>query len=311
MKGNSGDGMASKSNRVSVTIAGQTESILVSEPWTALDLETLEGVILVVGAPDTGKSTFVRWLFDQLCQRQERVALLDGDVGQNALGPPTTLTLLMPAGDGTFRHAHWFVGDVSPRGHMLPLVVGAGRLVRRALEAGIRSLVVNTTGLVDRSQGGVALKHALLDELQPATVVGIQRGDELAPLLAPLRHLSRPQLIQLPVSPAVRTKDRKTRQANRARRFRHYFDGAAVRRLSLRGRAVFEGRTFAPRRLLALQDLDGFALALGVVTEYREPVDELALRTPLSDLDQVASVHLGAIGVDVKTGEDFRPGKRA
>ena len=64
--------------------------------WSELDLASLSGVLLVVGAPDTGKSTFARWLVDRLAQVGQPVALLDGDVGQSSLGLPTTLTLALP-----------------------------------------------------------------------------------------------------------------------------------------------------------------------------------------------------------------------
>ena len=296
--------------------------VIVPGTWSALDLASLSGVLLVVGAPNTGKSTFAHWLCGRLAECGQSVAFLDGDVGQSILGPPTTLTLALPTqtsevSEGFRSRVHWFVGDVSPRGRFLPLVVGSSRLTCRALEAGAQTVVVDTTGLVDRAQGGVALKHALVDQLQPTTLFAFQRAGELEPILAPLRWLSRrgwqrpPHLclIELPVSDAVRPRDVPNRQARRAATFRRYFAGAGVVRLSLRRCAVFEGWTFAPRRLLALQDAAGFALALGVIVDYSEASRELSIRTPLADTDAVASIRLGAIGVDADTGREYRPGR--
>jgi polynucleotide 5'-hydroxyl-kinase GRC3/NOL9 len=278
-------------------------AITVPSAWSDLDLAALRSPLLIVGAPNSGKSTFAHWLHEQLAQAGRRVAFLDGDVGQNKLGPPTALTLALP------ELVHWFVGDVSPRGRMLPLVVGAGRLARRALEAGAETVVVDTTGLVQAIHGGVALKHALVDQLQPETLLAFRRGDELEAILAPLRRLPRPRVIELPVCQAVRRRETPERQAHRAEAFRLYFDGASVVRLSLRGRAVFGGRAFAPRRLLALQDADGFALALCVIVAYNQARDELDARAPLKDLRAVASVQLGAIAVDAVTGRESRPGR--
>jgi polynucleotide 5'-hydroxyl-kinase GRC3/NOL9 len=280
-----------------------------------LNLAALRGVLLVVGAPDTGKSTFAHWLFERLAGAGRPVAFLDGDVGQSVLGPPTTLALALPSNETSevskdFRClAHWFVGDVSPRGRMLPLVVGAGRLTHRALEVGTETVVVDTTGLVDPAHGGVALKHALVDQLQPTTLFAFQRTGELEPILAPLRRQPRPRVVELPVSDAVRRRDVETRQAHRADAFRRYFAGTEIVRLSLRERAVFDGRTLAPRRLLALQDADGFTLALSVVVTYNKARDELDVRTPLTEPDAVTSVRLGVIGVDDATGREFRPGR--
>jgi polynucleotide 5'-hydroxyl-kinase GRC3/NOL9 len=299
--------------------------IVVPASWSALDFASLRGVLLVVGAPNTGKSTFAHWLFERLAQSGQSVAFLDGDVGQSVLGPPTTLTLALPSQPPApnLQHLHlrqsevqvqvsltsWFIGDVSPRGRMLPLVVGAGRLARRALEAGAATIVVDTTGLVDPAHGGVALKHALVDQLQPAMLFALQQVSELEPILAPLRKLIRPRVVEFPVSDAVRWRGVEARQAYRAGAFRRYFAGAGTIRLSLRGRAIFDGRAFAPQRLLALQDADGFALALGVVVAHNEARDELHVCTPITGTNAVASLRLGVIGVDTATGRDFRPGK--
>jgi polynucleotide 5'-hydroxyl-kinase GRC3/NOL9 len=290
-------------------------SMVVPGEWQRIDVSALRGVLMVVGGPDTGKSTFVRWLFEQLVGVGRAVALLDGDVGQSALGPPTMMTVGLPR-EGVQdprelpERVHWFVGDTSPRGHMLPLVVGAGRLARRALEAGAGVVLVDTTGLVDRSVGGVALKHALVDELQPATLFAFQRKDELAPLLDPLERLPRPQLVRLRVPDAVQRRSTEARQAHRAEAFRRHFRDAHRLRMSLRGLAVFEGHGFAPRRVLALRDEAGFALALGVIEAWDPSSGTLSIHTSLHETSHVASIHLGVIGVELDTGRDFRPGRR-
>ena len=47
--------------------------------------------VLVLGASDVGKSTFCRFLVDYACASSMRVALVDADVGQSQIGPPTTI----------------------------------------------------------------------------------------------------------------------------------------------------------------------------------------------------------------------------
>ena len=294
--------------------SGDHASIVVPDGWRALDLASLSGVLIVIGASNTGKSTFAHWLFRQLARSDRPVAFLDGDVGQSALGPPTLLTLGLAtqtseASEEFTSLLHWFVGDVSPRGHMLPWIVGVGRLTQRALATGAKTIVVDTTGLVDRAQGGVALKHALVDQLQPTTLFAFQRAAELEPILAPLRRLPSPRVVELPVTDRVRQRDVQTRQAHRAAAFRRYFAGAGSLRLSLRTRAVFEGQAFAPRRLLALQDRAGLTLALGVILDWEPTSAVLTVQTPWTDPEAVASVRLGVLGVDVNTGRELRPGR--
>ena len=67
--------------------------IAVPPSWSRLDIDSLDGVILIVGAPDTGKSTLARYLHQRLHDYHACVARIDGDMGQATLGPPTTMTL--------------------------------------------------------------------------------------------------------------------------------------------------------------------------------------------------------------------------
>lgn len=87
--------------------------------WKALRPNQLHGLIMVIGAPDSGKSTFCRYLYSQLLAQMRPCAYLDGDPGQTFLGPPTTLSLA--SGDLQHPTQVWrrFVASLSPRGNML------------------------------------------------------------------------------------------------------------------------------------------------------------------------------------------------
>ena len=74
--------------------------------------------IYVLGSPDSGKSTFCRWVAEQM-GHSIGVALLDADPGQGRIGPPTAISLC-----GASLH-HAFVGDTSPRGSLLQFVAGS------------------------------------------------------------------------------------------------------------------------------------------------------------------------------------------
>jgi polynucleotide 5'-hydroxyl-kinase GRC3/NOL9 len=222
--------------------------------WEKLTCASLEGVILVVGAPDTGKSTFARYLYRRLCARHERVGFIGGDMGQATLGPPTTMTLALnePEGDAFPpagpRH-RTFVGDVTPRGHMLPTLVGAHRLVQKACEEGATAIVFDTTGLVGPEQGGGTLKRAKIDLLHPAAVVGIQHERELEHLLHPLRPSGRTRVIDLPASRAARRRDYTVRREHRASQFRRYFADARSLEIAWQRLAILPEPAFAPNQL--------------------------------------------------------------
>jgi polynucleotide 5'-hydroxyl-kinase GRC3/NOL9 len=271
--------------------------------WERITLSALSGTLLVVGAPDTGKSTFARYLYRRLCAQHERVAFVDGDIGQAALGPPTTMTLALgKPGDDRFPPAgsrfRTFVGDVSPRRHMLPTVVGAHRLVHKAREEGATAVVFDTTGLVDPAHGGGALKRAKVRLLRPVAVVGIQRGNELEHLLVPLRRSRCTRVIDLPAARAARRRDVLVRQGHRSARFRSYFEGVQPLEVIWQRLAVFPNPAFTPHRLVALEDGEGFALALAIVTASDPVRSAVTLHTPLSSLDGVDSICLGDLALD-------------
>jgi polynucleotide 5'-hydroxyl-kinase GRC3/NOL9 len=292
--------------------------ISVPREWERINPESLEGTIMVIGESDTGKTTFARYLFLQLCRchtcpeqsRRGRVAFLDCDVGQSTLGLPTTLNLALsgseplsfpPEGD----NLSYFVGATSPRGHMLPTVIGARKLQKKAQELGAKAIVVDTTGLVSRLAGGGALKQWKIELLEPSILVGLQRGAELEHILWPWRWDKRVRVHDLPVSEHVIEKTRTQRITHREERFRSYFQKAHTLRVPFREVVVFGIEMMAGGRLLAFQDDQGFAVALGVARAYDRKAQELTASTPLSDLEGISSIRFGSLKLDPTTGQEL------
>lgn len=270
-----------------------------------LGAEDLCGTVMVIGAPDTGKSTLAAHLYQSLCRRGRRAAYLDADVGQSILGLPTTLNLALAhePGDPTFppqgARAAYFVGAVTPRGHLLPTVIGSYRLQQKAFELGAEVVVVDTTGLVDSSHGGKALKQWKIELLAPGVVIGLQRGRELEPVLWPLRRDGRVRCVELAVSSCVTVRSREARIARRRKGLARYFRGARPHKVVLRQMAVYDLERLAIGVLLALQDGEGFALGLGVVEEIDQPAESIIVRTPLANLQDVMSLRFGAARWDL------------
>lgn len=266
---------------------------------------------MVVGAPDTGKTTFACYLFQELCRRDLRTAYLDTDVGQSTLGLPTSMTVVLAAGlvDDCFPpegpRFTYFVGSTTPRGHMLPTVIGAYRLQQRAVALGAQAIVVDTTGLVDKAQGGKALKHWKIELLAPSVVFGLQRSRELEPILWPLRRDRRVRSVELAVSPFVVTRSREARIARRRERLSQYFANATSHLLSVRQTAVYDLERLAMGALLAFQDADGFVLGLGVVEHADRLEGTVIARTPLASMDGVVSLRFGAARWDLARKQEL------
>jgi polynucleotide 5'-hydroxyl-kinase GRC3/NOL9 len=187
--------------------------------------------VLLVGGLDTGKSTLSRSLLSAAIAAGRTVAFLDADVGQKTVGPPATISLKrlgsaedleperLAEGD-----ALSFVGAISPEGHLLSVLAGVASLYRMAVEGGADFVVVDTSGLVSGIQGQI-LKYHKVELLRPDLVVGLQRGEELLPLLGVIQRFFATEVVPLGVHPGVVPTTVDQRAENRERSMGRYFSG--------------------------------------------------------------------------------------
>jgi polynucleotide 5'-hydroxyl-kinase GRC3/NOL9 len=238
------------------------------------------GTVMVLGAPDTGKSTLCRYLVYRSFAAGHRVALLDLDLGQSHLGPPATLGLALfppqrPGDEGEIPEALAFIGQTSPLGAILEVAVGCRVLVDIALSLGCTRVVVNTSGLI-RGTGALILKRAEAQLLQPALILALARARELEPLLRDLMGAVSSKgssdgwsIICLPVSSRAVSRSPEERRFFREGRFRRYFKKA--RRLVLPWRQlVWEGQPWGHGDPLDHVTLEHFHQRLGITPLYGE-----------------------------------------
>lgn len=286
-------------------------SLDIPDQWHHIDIRRMSGILMVIGAPDTGKSTFSQYLYQRLVGLGKSAAYLDGDPGQSRLGPPTTMTLVHSRpGDPSFPPMGplWrrFIGSVTPAGHMLNVLVGAARLIEAGKTRGLEAVVYDTSGLVDPSLGGLALKLAKIDLLQPAVVFTIQREGELQPLINPLRLNGKTQVIELKPSRAVQPRSQEARQAYRKSLYAQYFKGSALLKLSWMNRAILPAPHFSLNRLISLENDDGFVLDLGVVMDVDRSLRQVTVLTPLPSSEGVVRINIGDVSVDPNTFRDIK-----
>ncbi len=243
-----------------------------------------------------------------MCADSRCVAYLDGDPGQSTLGPPTTMSLALGAsGDIAFppRGKTWrsFVGAVTPRGHTLPVLVGAARLAQAAQAHGADAIVYDTSGLVNPMVGGLNLKLSKIDLLRPSVVFAIQREQELEPLLTPLRLSRRVRVVDLHPSLSIQPRNTLTRRAYRASQFARYLRAACPLTVDWERLAVVPSPGFVFHRLAALEDADGFTLGLGIVqvADWRKKQVELLTAKSLEGVD---TLRLGDLTLDPQTFRD-------
>ncbi len=187
--------------------------------------------VVLFGGLDTGKSTLSRALLEAAVAAGRSPAFLDADVGQKTVGPPATVTLKMIGGPRDLEPATlakedalWFVGSTSPEGHLLQVVGAVSSLYRLATARGADFVVVDSSGLVSGIHGQI-LKYHKVEALQPDLVVGLQRGEELLPLLGVIQRFFATEVVPLGVHPNVVPTSVEQRADNRERAMAAYFSG--------------------------------------------------------------------------------------
>jgi polynucleotide 5'-hydroxyl-kinase GRC3/NOL9 len=195
------------------------------------------GVTMVVGAVDIGKSTFCAAVAFQALQYHKLVAVVDADVGQSNIGPPGTIGMgfahpdMNELGDIPLS-ALYFIGDISPQGHFLDMVVGTQKMVERALSLGAELVIVDTTGLVS---GMVArkLKGFKIEAIRPNHLVALQKGGEVEHIIKGWERTSWLRIYRLPPSPMATPRSYGERRENRERKLGAHFANSETYELPL------------------------------------------------------------------------------
>jgi polynucleotide 5'-hydroxyl-kinase GRC3/NOL9 len=275
----------------------------VTPGWTAaLDAAAGARVTLVIGAGDTGKSTLVGRLAGALAERGRTVAVVDADLGQSDVGPPTTIGLgrvrgpLARLADAELLGME-FLGVTSPATCLGPTAEATARQVRRALAAGFEHVLVDTSGLVEGALGR-ALKRVKLDRVTPDALLVLQRTDECEPILNTLAARARPRVVRLPASATARRSPAVRRDA-RERSLDAYLAGAVpvsldLARVTARPAPAARGLTVreAAGALVGLDDREGRTLGLGWIRAIDLAGARLTVETRV-DGSHVAAVTIG------------------
>jgi polynucleotide 5'-kinase involved in rRNA processing len=264
------------------------------------------GVVLLLGALDTGKTTFGIELARRAVEERVPTAIVDADIVQSTVGPPTTVGLkycseATDMGRAALREADalGFVGSLMPKGHLLPLITSTAKLVAQAREAGSELVIVDTTSLVSGLYGQ-SLKFFKMDLVQPDFVVAFERGGELEPLVGMAQRFTPAEVMELGVSANAVSRSVEERMSFREQQFAAYFATGTSR---WRVRPTVFMPSLPPEFDLAL--LDGLVVGMengkgdcvGIgVLEYEAAEDILRMVSPVTE--GVRGLRLGSIRME-------------
>ncbi len=191
-------------------------------------------VVLVLGAVDSGKTSLCTYLTNRALTKKWKVAVLDGDLGQADIGPPSTIAYAFVTKSVTdlfslrTRNA-FFVGDTSPIRVKDKVIEGLCLLKKELLTANPDIVVVNTDGWTD-GECAVDYKVSLAKAVDPDLVLCLQQKDELASMCNALADFKK-TLVESPL--AVFQRNIEKRRSLRELGYVKYLRNAKVQSLSL------------------------------------------------------------------------------
>jgi polynucleotide 5'-hydroxyl-kinase GRC3/NOL9 len=290
--------------------------IIAPKEWHAL-LDVLEkerGISIILGATDTGKSTLAKFLIFNLCKRGLKVALVDADIGQSFLGPPTTIGLAVFKSDPDWEVVLsppeiFFVGSTTPEGHFPIHLKGVNKMVDKAPSYGAEVIIVDTTGFIF-GEAGIELKRKKIDLLSPRFLIALQKSDEIEPLLQLYEGNPFHKILRLPLSDQAKPKSLEERRINRTNKFQEYFKHAIIQESPIENIQI-EGEVLDPNGdvlpidwalkinglLVGLKDSNDETLALGLIKNYFEEKKILRVFTPVRDIQGMKTIQLSSIKV--------------
>ncbi len=274
-------------------------------------LKEEKGIAIILGATDTGKSTLAKFLIFNLCKQGLKVSLVDADIGQSFLGPPTTIGLSVFKSDPDWEIVLsppeiFFVGSTTPEGHFPIFLKGVKRMVEKASSLDTDLILIDTTGFVF-GEGGKELKRKKIDLISPQFILALQRSNEIEPILTIYNGNPTIRIFRLPLSDQVKARSMDERRVYRANKFQNYFKNASLQELSMENIQI-EGEVLDPNGepipldwalringlLIGLKNLNDETLGLGIIRNFSEEKKTIRILTPLTDTKGVKTIQLSS-----------------
>lgn len=193
--------------------------------------------VLTIGGVDCGKTTFCTFLANHSLRLGYRTVIIDADLGQTDIGPPTTIGFSFvqdPVYDLFYLKAQniFFTGITNPSTVTDRIIEGLYLFKQQAEKNKTQVTIINTDGWT-QGEGAKEFKIALVKVLLPQATIGIQQGNELEHIFKPAEDDGF-KIYRLNYSPAVRIKDRETRKELREQSYKKFLRKNVLRNLPMK-----------------------------------------------------------------------------
>jgi polynucleotide 5'-hydroxyl-kinase GRC3/NOL9 len=272
-----------------------------------LSVRKKPAAVLVLGKIDSGKSSYCTYLVNKLVDGKCRVAVLDGDLGQSDIGSSgivgyaVTSKPVTDLYDLKLENA-FFVGVTSPIMAIARTIEGLAALKAEIFQRPVDFVVVNTDGWV---AGDIAVQYktALVKELKPDVIVGVQVADELDELIANTEQT----VLTVELSSSLRQRTAEKRKSLREMTYARYLKGAKLQCYPM-SQLVIEPRDALPKNqvpergvLVGLYGSEGKFLGIGVLREINQIRRVLKVQTAVST--KPSRIVIGKVCLDEKLRE--------
>ena len=261
------------------------------------------GVVMIIGAPDTGKTTLARTMARSALDLGRTAAYVDGELALATVGPPLCVGMKWirsPADLDLDNLAHAddlrFVGAIAPDRSRLQQVAGVVSLVDSARE-GADLVVIDTSATVS-GVIGQTLKYHKVELVRPDAVVALQRGREMEPLAGLLRRFFSTEVVTAPAPPHVLPMSPGERIEMRASRFRLALEEPLQRwrvRPTVFAPSLPAGLDLSrlDRMIVGAHDQAGRCLGLGLLE-----CEDGGLRVTMSSIQGMVGLRIGSARLD-------------
>jgi len=267
---------------------------------TKIVVKERPGLVFILGAADTGKTTLFRLLAESFLVLGLKVGLVDADVGQSTIGPPTTIGMVLAEeklADLFWPEEMYFIGDNNPVGHLIDVLAGSKLMVDQSAKRNPDVIIFDSSGLVQPPYG-TTLKYHKIELLKPELVIALEKATELASTVTWLTGCTDVKVLRVRPPSEVKPKSAAKRARYREEQYRRYFKDSVSLVLS---RAHLN--LYPPDFLNAKEDLTGLAVgvqddkwntrALGIIDDVDK--ETVSVFAPFPEEANVCGLIAGSI----------------
>jgi len=283
-------------------------NIIVEKEWIKTKDDFIKNgkKLMVIGGSDSGKSTFILYLANEIFKIGKKVGVLDLDIGQSNIGPPGTI------GFGKVRknlnnlseikpEKMYFIGGVSPKGNLLQLVVGSFKLLKEMEKEFLDYILIDTTGLVNGIIAEV-LKHNKIEVLDPDYIIIFENENEIDNLIKPFIYGNK-KIIKIKPSSNSIERTRLERIEYRNKKFREYFSNSKRVEIHFNENNIigYDLKKYTPLRnsIVGLLDKNRFLLYLGILESINEDRDSMIIKAPIDDKNEIKFIKFSNLYVNM------------